>query len=231
MKDYGQFCPLAQAARILCERWTMIIVRELIAGSTRFSELQQGVPGISPSLLSTRLKELEQAGIIIRQGGKLAEYHLTQAGKELRPIVEYFGAWGHRWARSDLRDGDLSAGLLMWDIRRSVNPQVFPSNQIVVQFEFPDASAGNKDWWLISKAGQIDLCLDDPNLDVDILIRCSLKTMTAIWTCQSGFDDEVGNGEVEVLGDEALKPKLQSWLCSSLLSRLGTVETMPAPPW
>lgn len=224
MKTYGQFCPLAQATQLLCERWTLIIVRELIAGSTRFSELQKGTPLLSPILLSTRLKLLVKAGVITLHGGKTnPTYHLTRAGQELRPIIELLGEWGHHWARSNLNDGDLDARLLMWDMRRSVDSKVFPGRQIVVQFEYPDAP----DWWLVSESSEIDLCLDDPGYDVDIVIRCSLKTMTEIWTCQRSFNEAVKLRKVEVKGDSKLADRLQDWLCSSALSRLGAQSESP----
>lgn len=232
MKTYGQFCPLAQATQLLCERWTLIIVRELIAGSTRFNELQKGVPLMSPTLLSSRLKQLTKSGVIELVGNKGNHtYKLTQAGKELRPIVELLGAWGHRWARSDLNSGDLDAGLLMWDMRRSVDPSNFPTHRIVVQFEYPDAPMGAKDWWLVSENGEIDLCLNDHGYDVDILIKCSLKTMTEIWICEQSFNDAVKSGDIKIMGDPKLAKKLQAWLCASPLSRLGTLDTLPKLDW
>ena len=229
MKTYGQFCPLAQATQLLCERWTLIIVRELIAGSTRFGELQKGAPLLSPTLLSTRLKLLVKAGVIELHGGKTNHtYHLTRAGQELRPIIELLGVWGHHWARSNLNDGDLDAGLLMWDMHRSVDSGVFPDRRIVVQFEYPDAPKGARDWWLVSENGEIDLCLNDPGYDVDIVIRCSLKTMTEIWTCQRRFNDAVKRRTVDVKGDSRLADRLQDWLRSSALSRLGAQKESPS---
>lgn len=160
MKSYGQFCPLAQATQLLCERWTLLVVRELLAGSTRFNALQKGVPLMSPTLLSERLKRLATAGVINLSGSKgNYTYNLTSAGLELRPVVELLGAWGHRWSRSNLSKRDLDAGLLMWDMRRSVNPAIFPKHRIVVQFEYPDAQKGGRVWWLVSENGEIDLCL------------------------------------------------------------------------
>ena len=229
MKTYGQFCPLAQATQLLCERWTLIIVRELLAGSTRFGELQKGAPLLSPTLLSTRLKLLVKAGVIELHGGKTnPTYHVTRAGQELRPIIELLGIWGHHWARSNLNDGDLDVGLLMWDMRRSVDSKVFPDRRIVVQFEYPDAPEGARDWWLISENGEIDLCLNDPGYDVDIVIRCSLKTMTEIWTCQRRFNDAVKRRTVDVKGDSRLANRLQDWLRSSALSRLGAQRKSPS---
>jgi len=231
MKAYGQFCPLAQATQLLCERWTLLVVRELIAGSHRFSELQRGVPLMSPTLLSKRLKQLVEAGVITHQKNGGGSYRLTKAGEELRPIVELMGAWGHRWAHTDLRQEDLDAGLLMWDMRRSIDPAAFPERRVVVQFEYPDAPRGAREWWLIAESGEVDLCLEDPGHEIDLLIRSPLAVMTAVWTCERPFDDAVKKGEIKVMGDPGLSKNLQQWLRSSLLSRLGTVDRMPEVSW
>ena len=232
MKTYGQFCPLAQATQLLCERWTLIIVRELIAGSTRFAELQKGAPLMSPTLLSTRLKQLVAAGVIELEGSKgNYTYNLTTAGMELRPIVELLGVWGHRWAQSNLGKNDLDAGLLMWDMRRSVDPKVFPSHRVVVQFEYPDAPPGCQHWWLVSDNGEIDLCLNNHGYDVDVIITSSLKVMTGVWTCQQTFLDAVNKGDIKVIGDPKLTQKLQEWLRASALSKLGTLNQSPELNW
>jgi DNA-binding HxlR family transcriptional regulator len=230
VQTYGQFCPLAQATQLLCERWTLLLIREFMAGSTRFSDLQRGVPLMSPTLLSARLKHLVNSGIIEHVEGNHA-YQLTQAGKELQPVVEMLGVWGHHWAQTDLNRGDLDAGLLMWDMRRSVDPAIFPAHRVIVQFEYPDAARGTRDWWLISEDGNVDLCLKDPGYDVDVVIKCPLKVMTAIWTCQKGFNESAKKGEVVVMGDPVLAGKLQGWLRASALSRLGASAAAPVVDW
>jgi DNA-binding HxlR family transcriptional regulator len=232
MKSFGQFCPLAQAAQLLCERWTLLVVRELVAGSTRFSELQRGVPLMSPTLLSARLKQLVAAGVVTRSGSKgKYVYQLTDAGKELKPVVLLLGAWGHRWVRTSLVIEDLDASLLMWDMRRSVNPDAFPDHRVVVQFEYPDASQGARDWWLVSESGEIELCLNEPGGDVDIVVRCALAAMTAVWTCQMEFADAVNRGEIEVFGDHKLTASLSDWLQASALSQLGSEMAPPELEW
>ena len=232
MSSYGQFCPLAQAAQLLCERWTLLVVRELVAGSTRFNEIKKGVPLMSPALLSARLKQLVAAGVVEKSGGKVNPiYSLTPAGLALRPVVELLGVWGHRWAPSKLNRIDLDAGLLMWDMRRTVDPTIFPMRRIVVQFEYSDAPKNARDWWLVSEKGEIDLCLTDPGFDVDIMIKCSLKAMTEVWICQKRFRDAVKNGDIKVVGDQSLINKLQDWLRSSPLSGLGSLGKLPELVW
>ena len=222
MKKFGQFCPLAQAAQLLCERWTLLVVRELIAGSTRFNDLQRGVPLMSPTLLSARLKQLTSAGVVERTGEKgKYSYQLTKAGEELTPIVKSLGAWGHRWVQTSLVVEDLDASLLMWDMRRSVNPGAFPEHRIVLQFEYPDASKGATHWWLVAENGEVELCLNEPGGDVDIVVRGPLARMTAVWTCQKHFTDAVADGDLEVFGDEKLVASLPDWLQASGLSLLG----------
>jgi len=217
MKSFGQFCPLAQATQLLCERWTLLVVRELVAGSTRFNELRKGVPLMSPTLLSARLKQLVEAGVITRSGSKnKAVYTLTKAGRELTPIVQLLGAWGHRWVPTSLVVEDLDASLLMWDMRRSINRDAFPEDRIVVQ---------------VSEQGEIELCLNDPGIEVDVVIKSALRTMTAVWTCKIEFDDAVRQGEIEVFGDSALTKNLSEWLQSSALSQLGSLENPPNLDW
>lgn len=232
MKKFGQFCPLAQASQLLCERWTLLVVRELVAGSTRFNQLQKGVPLMSPTLLSARLKQLSEAGVIIKSGsGTKTVYELTQAGHELAPIVQLVGAWGHRWVQTSLVVEDLDASLLMWDMRRTVNSDVFPIHRIVVQFQYPDASKKATDWWLVSEGGDVDLCLTEPAGEVDIVIKSPLAKMTAVWTCQMTFKEAVKQGDIQVFGDEKLVARLQDWLQSSALSRLGSLGESPNLEW
>ena len=177
MRGYGQFCPVAKACEVLAERWTLVIVRELVSGGRRFNDIRRGVPLISPSLLSKRLDELCEAGVIRRvKRDKSAEYELTAAGNELRPIVELMGVWGQKWARSSFGADELDVGLLMWDLRRTVDPEKFPPGRFVLQFVFSDGPPRKRSFWLINEAGNADLCLTDPGFDVDLEIRTDVGT-------------------------------------------------------
>ena len=144
--SYKQFCPVAMAAEVLCTRWTVVLLRELIAGSTRFNDLRRGVPRMSPALLSQRLKELEAANVIRRTASAsepgVFEYQLTPAGRELEPVVQAFGVWGQRWVESELSLQHLDAPLLMWDMRRNLDPNPLPKRRSVIQFQYRELPAG-----------------------------------------------------------------------------------------
>lgn len=231
-KSYGQFCPLAKAAELLCERWTMILVRELIAGSRRFNDLRRGLPLMSPTLLSRRLRQLEEAGVVRRgsDAGDAGSYELTRAGEELRPMVEFMGVWGHRWVGSRLEDHDLDVGLLMWDIRRGVDPGQFPPERVVLQIHFPDAREGQRDWWLVSEQGETDLCMEDPGYELDLLVQCSVRVLTDIWLCRRSFGAAEKAGEMQVSGARNdLRKKLPAWLQGSPLARLGQASRQADP--
>ncbi len=215
--SYRQFCPVAMAAEILCTRWTVVLLRELIAGSTRFNDLRRGVPRMSPALLSQRLKELEEAGIVrrvlSREEPGLREYHLTRSGRELQPIVEAFGVWGQRWIQSELSLENLDPQLLMWDMRRGINPTPMPKRRSTIQFLYPELPAAQRAWWLIVTPGEgADLCSIDPGYDVDLYVSSDLKTMTAIWmgldTVRAALRDE----RVKLTGDRKLATDMQTWL-------------------
>ena len=184
--SYRQFCPVAMAAEILCTRWTVVLLREFVAGSTRFNDLRRGVPRMSPALLSQRLKELETAGIICREPSArepgVLEYHLTDAGRELKPVVEAFGIWGQRWVDAELSLQHLDVSLLMWDMRRNLDPTPMPKRRSVIQFHYPELPPAQRSWWLlVGPAIGVDLCSVDPGFDVDLYVSTDLRTMTAIW--------------------------------------------------
>jgi DNA-binding HxlR family transcriptional regulator len=216
VKGYGQYCPVAKATEILNERWTLLVLRELLFGSRRFNDLRKGVPLMSPTLLSKRLKFLEEAGVIERcraEPGKSWEYQPTTAGQELRPLVEMLGVWGQRWVRSRLTPDELDPGLLMWDIRRCTGAKLFPSRRTVVQFEFSDAAPSKRRWWLVvSDKDGVDLCLTDPGFEVDLYIFTDLRTMTALWMGDMPLRHAFDSGRIELEGPPELRRSLQSWL-------------------
>jgi DNA-binding HxlR family transcriptional regulator len=216
--SYGQFCPVAMAAEVFCSRWTALIVREMLCGSTRFNDLRRGVPRMSPTLLSKRLKELEEAGVIVTRKTKqpgVLEYKLTEAGEELRGIVMSLGVWGQRWVESSLSLKNLDPSLLMWDMRRTISPRALPDRRCTVKFVYPELSVGRKAWWLVVENGEVDLCAFDPGYEIDLHVRSSLRSMTAVWMGISTLKTEIEAGNIAVTGDQAVARSMQEWLCLS----------------
>lgn len=212
---YGQFCPVAMAAEVLCTRWTVVLLREFVAGSTRFNELRKGVPRMSPALLSKRLKELEAWGIVERVPADEAgggAYRLTPAGRDLRPIVEAMGMWGQRWLEGQLSLKNLDPSLLMWDMRRNLDPTPMPPRKCVIQFLYPELPAARQEWWLIVEGSEVDLCWTDPGFEADLHIVTSLRTMTAIWMGLTTVKAEIETGKLELIGDKTISRSMQQWL-------------------
>jgi DNA-binding HxlR family transcriptional regulator len=228
--SYKQFCPVAMAAEILCTRWTIVLLRELVSGTTRFNDLRRGVPRMSPALLSQRLKDLEAAGILIRKRSRtepgVYEYHLTDAGRELEPIVMAFGAWGQRWVEKDLSLQHLDAQLLMWDMRRNLDTDPMPAQRSVIRFEYADQPTNARDWWLIVEPGvDVDLCHIDPGHEIDLHVAADLRTMTAIWMGHDTVRKALADDRIHLTGNKALASKMQSWLGLSPLAKVERVAS------
>jgi DNA-binding HxlR family transcriptional regulator len=216
---YGQFCPVARAAEVLTQRWTPLVVRELLCGTRRFNDLRRGVPMMSPSLLSRRLRSLEQAGLVERhssEGGR--EYHLTAAGQALQPVILAMGTWGIRWLQHELTPEQLDPALLMWDMQRRVNVEALPARRAVVHFRYHDAPRGMKRWWLVLDRPEVDLCLKDPGFPVDLNVGCDLRTMVQIWLGKRPMSGALRSGELVLEGPPELRRELRRWLKLSLFA-------------
>jgi DNA-binding HxlR family transcriptional regulator len=208
------------AAEILCSRWTIVLLREMLCGSTRFNDLRRGMPRMSPTLLSKRLKELEQAGVIrtVPTASGTFEYHLTEAGEELRPIVLGIGFWGQRWVESRLSLRNLDPTLLMWDMRRNLSTEPLPPRRCTIQFQYPELAPTYSNYWLVIESGQVDLCHVDPGFEVDLLVTSSLRTMTSIWMGLTPLNTEIKAGRVQLDGDPAVGRAMQVWLKLSVFA-------------
>ena len=215
--SYKQFCPVAMASEIVCTRWTLVLLRELVAGSTRFNDLRRGVPRMSPALLSKRLKDLEEAGIVarvaVRDEPDVFEYHLTRAGHDLKAVVWAVGSWGQRWVETSLSLKNLDPSLLMWDMRRNIDPTPIPKRRCVVQFQYPELPSSRRDWWLVVEPNkEVDLCSIDPGFDVDLYVTTDLKTMTSIWMGVLPVRDAISSGRITLTGNRQLGEDMQTWL-------------------
>src|ERR1700745_1703889 len=214
---YNQFCPVAMAAEILGSRWTLVLLRELLAGSTRFNELRRGVPRMSPALLSKRLKALEAAGVVTRSqvAGEpdLLEYCLTDAGRDLKPVIESVGIWGQRWVDSEASLENLDPNLLMWDMRRNIDPTPLPHRRNTIQVIFSDLKKAQRNWWLIVQPGQeVDLCSVDPGFDVDLYLSTDLRTMTEIWMGYTTIARAKQQGRLTPTGSRQLEADMGAWM-------------------
>ncbi len=212
---YRQFCPVAKAMELLDERWTMLIMRELLQGSCRFNELRRGLPAMSPTLLSKRIQQLVRAGLVARltQGSTVA-YSPTQAGAELRPIVEAIGVWGVRWV-GELGDADLDPKLLMWDLHRNVDPRLPPTERRVVSFTFSDVQSKMRRWWLVLSPEDVDVCDFDPGFGVDAEITTELRRMIEIWRGDLEWSQAMRHGLVEVRGEPGSRRAVPEWFAPS----------------
>jgi DNA-binding HxlR family transcriptional regulator len=211
---YGQFCPVSMASEIVCTRWTALVLRELLSGSTRFSDLRRGVPKMSPTLLSKRLKELETAGVIALRprGDGTVDYITTEMGEDLRPLIMTLGSWGQRWVESKLSLRNLDPSLLMWDMRRRLNPQPLPPRRCTIQFLYPELRDADRNWWLVVEGQSVDLCGNDPGFEVDLLVTAPLRSMTAVWMGMTTLSAETDARRIQLDGDPAIARRMSDWL-------------------
>jgi DNA-binding HxlR family transcriptional regulator len=225
MMSYGQFCPIAKAAEIVAERWTPLVVHELLAGSTHFSDIRRGIPLMSQTLLSQRLKELERVGVVEHRGDnpRRREWHLTEAGRALAPVIFQLGQWGLQFAQDPLQEQDLDVLVLMWNIRRRVDPNAFGPGRHTVHFDFTDVPKGKRYWWVVNDRGSVDLCPTDPGFPVDIYIATDIRSMIRIWFAKLTLEEAVRSDRMQIDGPRKLRNCLRSWF---LLSPIN-MNTLP----
>jgi DNA-binding HxlR family transcriptional regulator len=214
---YGQYCPVAKAAEILTERWTPLVLRELLWGSHRFNDLRRGVPLMSPTLLSDRLQCLERSGIIRRvraPGARHWEYHLTEAGEACRPLIDLMGAWGQRWGIGRITRKDLDPALLMWVIVRGMRTrrERLPAGRVVILFDIADAARGKRYWWLLLHRPEIDLCGSDPGFAVDLTWRSDARTIAMVLLHEIAIDKARRSKVVALEGPARLRRLVPDWL-------------------
>lgn len=214
-KGYGQFCPVAQALEVFGERWTLLVIRELLLGSRRFSDIQRGVPLMSRSVLVQRLESLCDAGVVERVDGG---YRLTEAGEELRDIVIECGNWGARWARRKLKNEDVDVGLLMWDIRRRIDVAAIPDEQVLVEMQFRGAPRGKERFFLRFEPGDVELCLTNPGGDVALRLSTTPRTMAEVWLGDVSFATAVASGALRLEGPPRLVRAFPRWLQLSVFA-------------
>jgi DNA-binding HxlR family transcriptional regulator len=232
MWRYRQYCPVARAAEIVADRWTPLIVRELLAGVSHFNQIERGLPGISRTLLSARLQSLEDAGVVRRVVGdrpRATEYRLTPAGSDLAGVVDRLGAWGSRWAFGDPRPDELDPVLLLWKMRRRIHLDRLPPGRVVVEFEF--AARRRTRLWLVLKPEGASVCVKPPGFDPDLAVKADLATFYQVWLGRLPLAAAVRGGKVQIDGAPALVRRFPAWLKLSPMAehvRAGAAGTLPA---
>ncbi|MEQ1618482.1 MAG: helix-turn-helix domain-containing protein [Terricaulis sp.] len=212
--EFGQFCPVALASETLTQKWMLLIVRELCAGASRFSDIRRGLPRISATLLKQRLDTLERAGLLERRRKEGASvYALTGAGEDLRPVLASIGAWGQRWAR-DIRPEDLDPGWLVWAMHRRLDTAAMPPGRTVIEIVFKDAP-GQRRYWLVSQGGNVDVCIKPPGFDTDVTMRVGLRAMAEIWRGLRPIAEEIRAGRLHLEGKAPLCRAFPRWLLLS----------------
>ncbi len=221
MTGYGQFCPVAKAMEVLDERWTLLVVRELLLGSRHFNDLRRGVPKMSPALLSKRLKSLARVGVVQRtEVDGRTTYSLTECGKELADVIDALGSWGVRWI-PEIGDDDLDPHLLMWDMRRTVPIEAWPRARTTLAFHLTDARPKASRWWLVVANGEADVCDADPGFEAAATIETSLGTLTRIWRGDVSWPHALLDGSVAVSGPANVRRAVPSWIGQSALSAVA----------
>jgi DNA-binding HxlR family transcriptional regulator len=223
MTGYGQFCPVAKATEIIGEKWTLLILRELLLGTTRFSDFQRGLSRMSPTLLAKRLRQLEECGIIIRKklsGQRGYEYRLTSAGKELSPLIEVLAVWGMRWARGQLTDDELDVEFLMRELQRRLQTDHLPDGQTVICLNF-DELTKHKTWWLLVDGDVVDLCTEDSGKDVDLYINASVRTIVEVWEGDLDIRAALRKGAIKAHGSRHLIHTMPNWFGVCLYKEVG----------
>lgn len=223
-KSYNQFCPVSKAAEVFAERWTPLILREMLMGSRRFNEIEQGCPRISRSLLTQRLRSLEQAELVERRigaDGRTPEYHLTQAGQELYGVIELLGEWGQRWANHEVGPSDVEPTMLLWDMRRRLHRDRLPDRHLVIQFDFTGVRAGR--YWLVIEHRDASVCHDYPGREPDLYVTADTIALHQVWVGQLDLAVALRTGQVRLEGPRDLVRAFPTWLALSTFAHIKPV--------
>jgi DNA-binding HxlR family transcriptional regulator len=227
VQSYGQYCPVAKASEILADRWTPLILRELLAGGHHFNELERGLPGIPRSLLSQRLRRLERAGVVERHvaaNGRASTYDLTPAGLGLRAAITALGDRGAQWVLRDPEPNELDPGLLLWRMRRRVHHERLPQRRTVVQFDFRGARPGS--YWLVLEPSEVSVCLHDPGFEVDVWVTADVAAFHRVWLGRTSLAEAMSGEAVQIEGPRSLTRAFGTWFAWSPFA--GTVRAAVA---
>jgi DNA-binding HxlR family transcriptional regulator len=229
MAGYRQYCPVARASEVMAERWTPLILRELLAGSRHFNDLKRGLPGISRSLLASRLRHLEDRGVVERRAsGQSVDYLLTEAGEDFKEVIERLGAWGVRWSFGAPRAEELDPALLLWKIHQRIRRDRLPEGRTVLELDL--TGRRGRRMWLVLQPHEVSLCLKPPGFDSDLIVRADLAVVYQLWLGQLDYRDGVRSGAIAVEGARALVAALPSWFMWSPMAPIVRAAARRARP-
>lgn len=217
INETGSLCPAVKAAGIIGDKWILLLLRELFMGSTRYNDFQRAIPRISPSILSKRLKQLEQTGLVVKkqsQNQKSSEYRLTPGGKELGPILDHMATWGLRWARRQVSSEDIDAASFMWDFHRTLNTKELPDGETVFCVRLPDQESYGT-WWLVASEGIVDICTENPGKDIDLYITAEMDEIVAVWMGDKSISAAVSDRSIKLNGESYLMKSASYWFPQS----------------
>jgi DNA-binding HxlR family transcriptional regulator len=212
MKSYGEYCPIAMGSEVIGDRWTPLILRELICGSERFSDIHRGIPRISRTLLAQRLKQLERLEIIEKRDGPT--YHLTPAGKDLEAVVWGIGGWAMQWMLGDPQKEHLDGSHLMWRVRQRLVDEALPERRTVVQFDFRGAASGRRIWLVLDPAGS-SVCERDEGFEIDLRVTAEISEFMRVWMGRSTWPAAIKAGKVTLDGPRPLVRAFPRWFALS----------------
>jgi len=224
--EYGQFCPVAKAAEILGEKWSILILRELLYGSSRFNEFQRGIPGISPTMLTKRLKEFESAGLVTKHDH---DYYLTASGQQLAPVLREYAVWGMRWARGKISESELNVELLMADMRRRIRTEYLPDAGCTIEVRFSDLSSAAARWWLLVKDETVNLSDEPPGVESDLVILSDLPTLTQMWMGDITLHTALARQRLTLKGLPQLIRTIEKWLPLASYANVRPAAITPSP--
>ena len=217
MSTYGQYCPIAQALDIIGDRWTLLIIRDMLTGTRHFNDLQRGLPGLSRALLSKRLQQLQRDGIIEKRmthyGRRTSEYHLTEAGIDLHNVINSLLVWGTKWSFGDPVEEQLDPLLLMWWMRGRVNRENLPDSRITIQFDFHSPLTDS--YWLVISREDVVICVTDPGFDINVLVTANLKSFFMVWLGRMAYQDAIRCEDVIVESIPVFEQAFPTWFAWS----------------
>ena len=211
MRSHAQYCPVARATETLRDRWTILIVREMLGGASGFNELQRGLPGISRSVLADRMRSLERAKVIERRTGpkgRTLEYRLTPAGRDLEPVVQAIGEWGATRSVTEPRPEELDPYLLTVWMARHVARQRLPPNRTVVQFDFRNPK---RRYWMVLEHSEVSVCLQHPGFDADLEVIVDTAMLYRIYLGRAELGGAIRAGQLTMNGPHSLQRGFGHW--------------------